>query len=151
MATRPSKIRAATVKEVSVLAWVQDRHGNVLVVRQTAGKRLWSLPGGKVLRLESLQHALHRELREEIGLGVVAEEIIEVFDRPQKGALAVLFQVTLREGRMKLDDGEIMDAAFVRNLPVPGTPSLRYFWRLRFPNPSPRRRRARPRPKTARS
>ena len=32
----------------------------------------------------------------------------------------MLFQVTLRkEGRLKLEDGEIMDAAFVRKLPVP--------------------------------
>jgi ADP-ribose pyrophosphatase YjhB (NUDIX family) len=148
MATRPSKIRAATVKEVSVLAWVQDRRGNVLVVQQTAGKKLWSLPGGKVLRLESLRRALHREVREEIGLGVVSEEIVEIFDRPLKGALAVLFQATLREGRIKLQDDEIKNAAFVRKMPVPGTPSLRYFWAKKFPQKSARRQRAKPKPKS---
>jgi ADP-ribose pyrophosphatase YjhB (NUDIX family) len=130
---RPAKIRAVSAKEISVLAWVQDAYGNVLLVQQTAGRELWSLPGGKVRRLEGLRGALQRELKEEIGLGLVSAKIIDVFDRPQKGAVAILFQVRLRKGRLKLSDGEIKDVSFASKLPVKATPSLRFFWGRQFP------------------
>ena len=42
-------------KEVSVMAWIEDDKGSVLLVRQVVGQRLWTLPGGKVKRNESLE------------------------------------------------------------------------------------------------
>ncbi len=127
------KIRPTSAKEVSVLAWIQDAYGNVLLVQQTAGKQLWSLPGGKVRSREPLKLALRRELKEEIGLAVVSAKIIDVFDRPQKGALAILYHVVLRKGRPKLGDQEIKDMAFTDKLPLQATPSVRYFWRRQLP------------------
>ena len=35
-------------KEISVMAWIEDPFGKVLLVKQKRGKRLWSFPGGKV-------------------------------------------------------------------------------------------------------
>jgi 8-oxo-dGTP diphosphatase len=57
-------------KEVSVMAWIEDDKGSVLLVRQVVGQRLWTLPGGKVKRNESLKAALKREVREETGLDI---------------------------------------------------------------------------------
>jgi ADP-ribose pyrophosphatase YjhB (NUDIX family) len=139
---RPNKIRATSAKEISVLAWIQDAFSNVLLVRQTAGRQLWSLPGGKVRASEALAQALRREIREEIGLTVKSAENLDIFDRPQKSALAVLFRVTLRKGRLQIHDQEIQEAAFFAELPSRATPSARYFWKRRFPE-APRRKNGR--------
>ena len=59
--------RLRPTKEVSVMAWIEYLANRVLLVRQAAGFKLWTLPGGKVKRGESLVKALKREVREETG------------------------------------------------------------------------------------
>lgn len=134
----PSKVKPSAAKEVSVLAWIQDAYGNVLLIQQTAGERLWSLPGGKVRSMEALKPALRRELKEEIGLTLISAKVIDLFDRPDRSALAVLFRTTLRKGQLKLGKTEIKQAAFVGKLPAKATPSVRYFWERQFPKRNPK-------------
>ena len=104
------------------------RSRRVLFVRQVAGKRLWSLPGGKVDMKESLEEGLRRETFEEIGLKISSLEFIAMFDRPEKASLAFLYRVALQPGKMRFPKGEIETAAYFSALPPDCTPSARYFW-----------------------
>jgi ADP-ribose pyrophosphatase YjhB (NUDIX family) len=49
-------------KEISVMAWIEEPADGILQVRQSTGLKLWTLPGGKVKRGESLVRALKREV-----------------------------------------------------------------------------------------
>jgi len=51
-------LRPPPTKEVSVMAWIEDPDRRVLLVHQAGGLELWTLPGGKVKRGESLVKAL---------------------------------------------------------------------------------------------
>ncbi|HEY2123786.1 MAG TPA: NUDIX hydrolase, partial [Chthoniobacterales bacterium] len=75
------------------MAWVEDSQNRVLMVRQTTGQKLWTLPGGKVRPRESLSDALSRDVFEETGLRVQADSWIDIMDRPDRGAIMVLYAV----------------------------------------------------------
>lgn len=115
-------------KDVSVLAWIEDAFGQVLMVKQTRGKRSWSFPGGKVGSMESLTDALRREIKEETGLTVEIAAPVDLYDRHTKANIAILFRVLLKKGRPKPAQGEIERIEFKRSLPQNATPSARYFW-----------------------
>jgi ADP-ribose pyrophosphatase YjhB (NUDIX family) len=63
----PKTRRLRPTKEVSVMAWIEDLANGVLLVRQVAGLKLWTLSGGKVKRSESLVRALKREVAKKLG------------------------------------------------------------------------------------
>jgi 8-oxo-dGTP diphosphatase len=117
-------------KEVSVMAWIENDQGAVLLVRQVVGQRLWTLPGGKVRRNESLKSALDREVREETGLIVATASYRQIYDRPKRGNITVLFWVVVKRtsARIRYPTREIADLAFFDQLPVASTPSATFFW-----------------------
>ena len=118
-------------KEVSVMAWIEDDKGSVLLVRQVVGQRLWTLPGGKVRRNESLKGALKREVREETGLDINAIAYQQMYDRPKRKAVTVLFRVSVKRhsARMHFPVAEIADIGFFDRLPSNATPSAKFFWK----------------------
>jgi len=127
--TRTKRLRPC--KEVSVMAWAQDSESRVLLVRQTAGQRLWTLPGGKVRPRESLQDALLREVLEETGLRAQADEWIDLMDRPDQGTIMILYTVRILDEPAitpkRLND-EISKVRYSLKLPKNASPSATYFW-----------------------
>jgi ADP-ribose pyrophosphatase YjhB (NUDIX family) len=120
-------------KEVSVMAWIEDAKENVLLVRQAAGLRQWTLPGGKVKRGESLVRALKREVYEETTLRVSVGSLLGVLDRKDKDAITLLFSAvpeTLAR-KIKHKQKEIAKIGFRARLPSKASPSAKYFWSAR--------------------
>jgi ADP-ribose pyrophosphatase YjhB (NUDIX family) len=131
--TRTRRLRPC--KEVSVMAWAQDPQSRVLMVRQTAGQKLWTLPGGKVRPRESLQKALLRELFEETGLRAEANAWIDIMDRPDRGAIMILYTVKILDEPPFAENHlsqEISQVRYSANLPKNASPSATYFWNRLF-------------------
>src|ERR1700739_4949992 len=126
-------LRLRPTKEVSVMAGIEDPTAGVLLVRQAAGLKFWTLPGGKVKRGESLVEALKREVREETGLHIQVGSLLGVLDRHDKDAIALLFAAipNKRLNKAKQKQKEIKKATFQLSLPSKVSPSVQYFWSAR--------------------
>jgi ADP-ribose pyrophosphatase YjhB (NUDIX family) len=119
-------------REVSVMAWIEDACGNLLMVRQAQGKRLWTLPGGKAKGSEKLDAALKRELMEELGERIRSAFPVAMFDRPRKHNLTILYHVRLMSLKFRPEDAhEIANVSFKPRPPANASPSANYFWDLR--------------------
>jgi 8-oxo-dGTP diphosphatase len=125
--------RVRPIKEISVMAWIEDPDRNVLLVRQAAGLKLWTLPGGKVKRGESLVKALKREVYEETGLRVQIGSLLGLLDRHDKDAITVLFAAIppKQSPKVRNKQKEIKKTAFQTSLPKKASPSAKYFWSSR--------------------
>jgi len=68
--------------KTSVVACVIDAVGKVLLTRRTVEpfNGLWVMPGGKIDHGEPILQALHREVREEVGIEVRVEGLLDAYE-----------------------------------------------------------------------
>jgi len=71
----------------SVVAVIVDDDERVLLTRRNVApfKNMWVMPGGKIDLGEQIFKALHREVKEEVGLEVEIGELIDVFEHLTPG------------------------------------------------------------------
>lgn len=93
----------ATVLVAAAVIW---RRGRVLLTRRMEGAHLaglWEFPGGKVEAGEDPEDALVRECREECGIEIAVEDILDVtFHRYERKDVLLLFY----DCRLAADAGE---------------------------------------------
>jgi ADP-ribose pyrophosphatase YjhB (NUDIX family) len=128
----PRKIRTPRGgKEVSAMGWIENAHGAVLMVKQKRGRKLWTLPGGKINPTEGIETGLAREIREETNARVTFAAQMAIFDRPEKRNVTFLYRVQLQTGDvLKPKPREIAAVEYHTALPPEVSPSLQYFWQL---------------------
>jgi 8-oxo-dGTP diphosphatase len=81
------------VPTLGVFAAIKDEDGRILCVQMNYATHGWTTPGGRVELCESPLDALKREVLEESGLEVVAEELVGVYSKPYKDDLVLFFRV----------------------------------------------------------
>jgi len=103
-------------------ALVFDDHERILLGQR--GKEphrgQWILPGGGVREHETLSEAIARELRQEAGIEVTLEgviDIVDIMDAGDERRLVVYFRARLRSGRVEAAS-DLLDARFFTSTAV---------------------------------
>jgi 8-oxo-dGTP diphosphatase len=106
--------------KTSVVACIVDADGHVLLTRRCiepfCGQ--WVMPGGKIDHGEPILAALHREVREEVGLEVHVEGLVDVYEHvgigPRNDHYVILYYRARPEGHELCPNGaEVTEARWV--------------------------------------
>ena len=105
---------------VSVVAAIVDEHDQVVLTRRSIPPFFdqWVMPGGKIALGESILRALHREVREEIGIEVSVGALLDVFEHltpgPDNDHFVILYYRCHPLGRdLAANAGEVSEARWV--------------------------------------
>jgi len=128
----------------SVVAAILDDRGRVVLTQRNIQpfSGLWVMPGGKIGLGEPILSALHREVREEIGIDVTVGELIDVYEHLSPGHENdhhVILYYRCRPSRRELspNPAEVADARWVSREELPGYPmpdGTRHILGLLFPD-----------------
>ncbi len=80
-----------SIFQIAVYAIIQDKSGNVLLMRHT-DKGDFMLPGGGVESNESLEVALKREVREEISANIEDSELVIIHQKVEKNQMIFVYK-----------------------------------------------------------
>ncbi|MFP4105212.1 MAG: A/G-specific adenine glycosylase [Phycisphaerae bacterium] len=100
----PIKPPRKKIPHHTIVVGLVFREGKILIGRRPVSAMLgglWEFPGGKVEKGESLLEALHREIREEVGLEIASPELLVVVKHAYSH-----FRITLHAFRCEYRSGD---------------------------------------------
>lgn len=98
---------------VAVSAYVENKEGEVLLVKTHFRSDTWESPGGQVEEGESLDKAACREVLEETGIVIKTIGISGVYFNASNKILSVVFKAKYVSGELKIQPEEIKEAKFI--------------------------------------
>ena len=92
--------------KVAVGTIISDGDGRILLVRRAIepGYGKWVFPGGYVDRGEQILAAAQREAREESGLAVRVEDLVDIYSYAGRTPIIIVFAATRIGGDLQVDD-----------------------------------------------
>jgi 8-oxo-dGTP diphosphatase len=100
--------------KIAVGTIIRAHSGRIVLVRRAIdpGYGKWVFPGGYVDRGESLTAAAVREAREESGLDVRLEGLVNIYSYPGRSPVIVVYAATALGGELSIDDECLESAEF---------------------------------------
>ncbi len=102
-----------------IVAITDDQDRLLLAHGARFSRRRYSVLAGFVEPGESLEHAVHREVREEVGIGVTDVTYLGSQPWPFPGSVMTAFKARAIETELHLDKEEILDARWVSRDELP--------------------------------
>lgn len=98
-------------KLIQVTAAVLEKEGKILIAKRREGGPFggnWEFPGGRVEPGETPETALHRELREELGIETRIGQLFATsrYESPSFAIKLMAYRVTYLSGEIRLADHE---------------------------------------------
>lgn len=92
--------------KVAVGTIITTADGRIVLVRRAIepGYGLWVFPGGYVDRGETVTDAAVREAREEAGLEVALEGLVNIYSYPGRPLIIIVYAASILSGDMRVDD-----------------------------------------------
>ena len=106
--------------KVAVGTIIRMPEAGVLLLRRAIdpGYRRWVFPGGYVDRGEQVELAALREAREECGLTIRLDGLVNVYSYPGRVPVIIVYAATWLAGSVELDD-ESFEGAWFREADIP--------------------------------
>jgi 8-oxo-dGTP diphosphatase len=106
--------------KVAVGTIITTASGRIVLVRRAIdpGYGLWVFPGGYVDRGETLMAAAVREAREECGLEIRLDGLVNIYSYPGRAPIIVVYAATVLGGALCVDD-ECLETAEFESADIP--------------------------------
>ena len=103
--------------KIAVDAIIRSDSGGIVLVRRAIepGYGKWVFPGGYVDRGEEIRTAAVREAREECGLDISIERLVNVYSYPGRAPIILVYSAKAMGGTLTIDDESLEVRVFDRD------------------------------------